>query len=93
MVVAPRAEVRRVRGRQTQQAAMLALLDTDTRVPPDHPLRAIRRLADEALVELSPLFDRMYAEVGRPPSIPPEDAPSRRGTREAARWRPPCGMI
>jgi SAM-dependent methyltransferase len=34
-------------------------------------LRTVRRLADEALAELSPLFDRMYAETGRP-SIPPE---------------------
>jgi transposase len=50
---------------------MLAFLDPETRVPPGHPLRPIRRLADAALVELSPLFDRMYAEVGRP-SIPPE---------------------
>jgi transposase len=50
---------------------MLAFLDPEARVPPDHPLRTIRRLADEALAELSPLFDRMYADIGRP-SIPPE---------------------
>src|SRR5262245_52012292 len=50
---------------------MLAFLDPGTRVPPEHPLRTVRQLADEALAELSPLFDRMYAETGRP-SIPPE---------------------
>jgi transposase len=50
---------------------MLAFLDPETRVPPDHPLRTVRRLADDALAELSPLFDRMYADIGRP-SIPPE---------------------
>src|SRR5262245_124148 len=50
---------------------MLAFLDPGTRVPPDHPLRTIRRRADDALAELSPWFDRMYAETGRP-SIPPE---------------------
>jgi transposase len=50
-----------VRGRQ----------DPEALVPPDHPIQAIRRLADDALAELSSLFDRMDAELGRP-SIPPE---------------------
>ena len=50
---------------------MLAFIDLEARVPPDHPLRVIKRLADEALAELSDVFDRMYAEAGRP-SIPPE---------------------
>src|SRR3954454_3387353 len=54
-----------------QQAAMLAFLGPETRVRAGHPLRTIRRLADDALAELSPLFDQMYAETGRP-SIPPE---------------------
>ena len=44
---------------------------TWARVPPDHPLRIIKDLADQALAALSPEFNRMYAEVGRP-SIPPE---------------------
>ena len=50
---------------------MLAFVDLETRLPLDHPLRTIKSLADEALAELSPLFDGMYAEFGRP-SIPPE---------------------
>jgi len=50
---------------------MLAFIDLESRVPLDHPLRAIKRIADAALRELSPLFDEMYAEDGRP-SIPPE---------------------
>jgi len=40
-------------------------------VPADHPLRAIRALADEALVALGDGFDAMYADGGRP-SVPPE---------------------
>jgi len=40
-------------------------------VRPDHPLRPIRRMTDEVLATLSPRFDRMYSDVGRP-SIPPE---------------------
>ena len=50
---------------------MLAFIDLEARVPPEHPLRAITALADRALAELSDVFDRMYAEAGRP-SIPPE---------------------
>jgi transposase len=40
-------------------------------VPGDHPLRAIKKLADVALGKLSPTFDRMYSGLGRP-SVPPE---------------------
>jgi transposase len=43
----------------------------ETRIPADHPMRAIRELVDRALLELSPAFDRLYAREGRP-SIPPE---------------------
>jgi len=60
-----------VRGRQKSQASMLAFVDPESLIPARHPIRAIRRLADEALAELSPLFEEMYAEIGRP-SIPPE---------------------
>jgi transposase len=50
---------------------MLAFVDVEGRVPPEHPLRTIKGLADRALAELSEEFDPMYSEVGRP-SIPPE---------------------
>ena len=60
-----------MRGRRDPQVTMLAFIDPEMRVASDHPLRTIKALAGEALAELSPVFDRMYAEVGRP-SIPPE---------------------
>ena len=60
-----------MRGRRDPQITMLAFVDVEERVPPDHPLRAVRRLADEALADLSATFDQMYADCGRP-SIPPE---------------------
>ncbi len=60
-----------MRGRCDPQLSMLAFVDLDARIPPDHPLRTVKRLADRALAELSPVFDRMYAAGGRP-SIPPE---------------------
>jgi|SRR5579884_586384 len=50
---------------------MLAFVDLEAHVPLAHPLRTIKRLADEALAHLSPVFDELYAEDGRP-SIPPE---------------------
>ena len=60
-----------MRGRQDPQVTLLAFIDLETRVPSDHPLRVVKRLADQALKALSPDLDRMYANVGRP-SIPPE---------------------
>jgi transposase len=60
-----------MRGRRQSQATMLAFVDLEERVPPDHPLRVIKRFADSALLDLSPTFDQMYATGGRP-SIPPE---------------------
>jgi transposase len=60
-----------MRGRQDPQVSMLAFIDVETRIPLDHPLRMIKSIADDALAELSPLFDGMYAADGRH-SIPPE---------------------
>jgi len=60
-----------MRGLRDPQVTMLAFIDLESRVPPDHPLRTIKSLADQALARLSPAFDRMYAQDGRP-SIPPE---------------------
>jgi transposase len=50
---------------------MLSLVSPEQRVPKEHPLRAIKGLADAALRELSPTFEAMYANGGRP-SVPPE---------------------
>ncbi len=60
-----------MRGENPKQSSMVMLISPESRVPATHPLRAIKKLADEALRELSPTFDKMYSAVGRP-SIPPE---------------------
>ena len=60
-----------MRGRHEEQEVMLAYVNLEERVSKDHPLRAIKMVADEALVRLSPEFDRMYSKVGRA-SVPPE---------------------
>ena len=50
---------------------MYSYISPETRVRADHPLRAIRDMADIALQNMSERFDAMYSKIGRP-SIPPE---------------------
>ena len=60
-----------MRGQDAQQAAMFSYISLEERIPADHPLRAIRAMADRALAALGPLFSKLYAPTGRE-SIPPE---------------------
>src|SRR5437867_13302272 len=60
-----------MRGTQDRQACMLALISIEARIPSDHPLRRIKRMADQELVGLSRVFERMYSHLGRP-SVAPE---------------------
>jgi len=60
-----------MRGADEQSGAMFSYVSLEERVPPDHPLRAIRRITDRALEQLSPQFGRLYIHFGRP-SVPPE---------------------
>jgi transposase len=60
-----------MRGIDHQQSDMFSYLSPEQRVRKDHPLRMVREMTDEILKSMSPLFDALYAEGGRP-SIPPE---------------------
>jgi len=60
-----------MRGADEQPGSMFSYVSLEERVPADHPLRAVRRITDQALKLLSPRFGRMYVNFGRP-SIPPE---------------------
>jgi transposase len=60
-----------MRGSTDRQMGMLLGVTADQLVPADHPIRRIRRLVDQALAELSPIFAQLYHDGGRP-SIPPE---------------------
>lgn len=60
-----------MRGSEPQQSAMFSYVSLEARIPSDHPLRPVRAMVDRALVTLSPTFDAIYADNGRP-SIPPE---------------------
>lgn len=61
-----------MRGNDAQlQSGMFSYVALEDRIPASHPLRAVRELVDLVLAEMSPEFDRLYAEGGRR-SIPPE---------------------
>ena len=60
-----------MRGDDQRQSGMFSYLSPEKRVPKDHPLRPIREMVDQALGELSPRFEGLYARTGRP-SIAPE---------------------
>jgi len=60
-----------MRGKPQAQPDFLTVVNLNACVPQEHPLRAIKQHLDAVLKKLSPLFDELYAELGRA-SIPPE---------------------
>lgn len=60
-----------MRGADHQQNHIFSYISPERRVREDHPLRTVRTMVDEVLSEMSPVFDGMYKNFGRP-SIPPE---------------------
>ena len=60
-----------MRGRDDRSEGLFSYVRLEERIPADHPLRAIKGLADEALGSLSQRFEGLYSSMGRP-SIAPE---------------------
>jgi transposase len=60
-----------MRGDDQQQTDLYSYVSPEQRVPQHHPLRPIRQMVDTVLKRLSPRFEALYAEGGRP-SIAPE---------------------
>jgi len=60
-----------MRGFDERRDGLFSYVRRKRRIPKNHPLRVIRKLADEALDALDARFGELYAENGRP-SIPPE---------------------
>src|SRR5205807_8807526 len=60
-----------MRGNDKQQLDVFSYVSPEQRVPQDHPLRVLRFMTEEALRELQPRFNKLYARAGRP-SIAPE---------------------
>lgn len=60
-----------MRGTDERSGELFSYVDLEARVRPDHPLRSIRSIANEALGTLSKEFASLYAREGRR-SIAPE---------------------
>src|SRR5579863_5793920 len=60
-----------MRGQDHDQSLMFSYLSPEDMVPADHPLRAVRRMTDLALRDLSRSFAGLYSRLGRS-SVPPE---------------------
>jgi transposase len=60
-----------MRGTTDPQTTMLTTLTVDSMIPPDHPIRRIKKVVEAVLADLDPEFDAMYAITGRQ-SVPPE---------------------
>ena len=65
-----------MRGRITGQSNLFVKINLEEIVPAGHPLRAIKRLADEASASMGRTFAAAYSPLGRP------------GTRAEQRPRP-----
>jgi hypothetical protein len=56
-----------MRGDDEQQLGVFSYVSPEQRVPNNHPLRPVRAMADEALRDLRPRFNKLYAKpVGHP---------------------------
>ena len=60
-----------MRGTDQRSGRLFSYVDLESRVRRDHPLRAIRQIANDALAALAADFASLYSKTGRP-SIAPE---------------------
>jgi transposase len=60
-----------MRGQQERTGPLFSYNFTEDRIPASHPLRQVRRWADQDLYRLIQTFCKLYPEAGRP-SIPPK---------------------
>ncbi len=61
----------KMRGTDETSGSLFSYVDLEERIPPQHPLRKIRRVVNDALASLDAEFEALYTDFGRP-SIPPE---------------------
>lgn len=60
-----------MRGEVDPQSSMFHYFSVESRIPAEHPLRRVKKLAETALSAISGELNGLYAKTGRP-SIPPE---------------------
>jgi len=51
-----------MRGNDEQQLDVFSYISPEERVPQDHPLHSLRVMTDEALQQLQPRFNNLYAQ-------------------------------
>jgi len=54
-----------------KQTGLLCYISLEERIPKNHPLRPIRAIVSEALVQMDGKLEKLYSQTGRP-SIAPE---------------------
>ena len=93
-----------MRGADEQPGSMFSYVSLEERVPPDHPLRAIRRITDRALERLSPRFGTLYVQfrppvdsareaVARAAAASPLHDPQRAAADGATRLQPAVSLV
>jgi transposase len=60
-----------MRGKSKGQPDFLTVVNVETRIPKQHPIRGIKSRVEEVLRRLEPEFAALYQKIGRP-SVPPE---------------------
>ncbi len=55
-----------MRGHRPVQPSFVSLINVETLIAADHPIRAIKRMCDEVLREMDAHFDEIDAEDGAP---------------------------
>ena len=55
-----------MRGDDEQQLDVFSYVSPEQRVLHDHPLRSLRAMSDDALQQLRPRLNKLYAKTGRP---------------------------
>ncbi len=60
-----------MRGDVEKQPELVVAVTPEELVPRDHPIRLVKKIADEALRRLGPRLDELYSDRGRKP-VPPE---------------------
>ena len=53
-----------MRGKDEQQSDVFSYIGPEQRVSQNHPLRLLRAMTDQALQQLQPRFNRLYAKLG-----------------------------
>jgi hypothetical protein len=55
-----------MRGQQERTGPLFSNISTGDRIPASHPLRQVRRLADQALDRLNPIFCKLLSGPADP---------------------------